>query len=353
MRPRSGPLIALVLMAACALALAVGGRAALAQVLRFAPIGVAALFALAAAAALARALKQCLLLRQLGIRLGIAPSLAVSMATEAAFALTPAGAGGYPASVGLLRRVGTPPPAAIATTVADPLLDGLFFAIALPLAAATVIDSGTARGLRELAWATTIAWIIGTALILLAWRPLRRLAVRWHSRSGRRLPRSRRQRRWLAVALRLMRALRRLGGGGPRFLLGALALTAGQWCARYAILWLILDRLGAPLPFALLFLLQALVLHIAQWTGVPAGAGGADLGLGLALAPLLPTPTLAAALMLWRLGTLVLPVASGALALLALGLHRTAHTSAATHGVGSSEILRSSTSGRPAEVLKG
>lgn len=345
MRRRRGLLIVLALLVVAATPLAIGGRAALTQVLRFAPIDVVALFALAAAAALARALKQCLLLRRLGIRIGIASSLAVSMATEAAFALTPAGAGGYPASVGLLRRVGTPPPAAIATTVADPLLDGLFFALALPLAAATVIDSGMARGLRELAWATAIAWVIGTALILLAWRPLRRLAVRLRSRSGQRPPRSRRQRRWLAVALRLARALRRLGRGGPRFLLGALALTASQWCARYAILWLILDRLGAPLPFALLFLLQALVLHLAQWTGVPAGAGGAEIGLGLALASQLPAPSLAAALLLWRLGTLVLPVAAGALALLALGLHRTAPTSAATHGVGSSEVLRSSISG--------
>ena len=327
---RTGLLIALALLAIAAVPLMLGGRPALARLGAFPPLDLAALLALAAGAALARALKQCLLLRRLGIRLGIAPSLAVSMATEAAFALTPAGAGGYPASVGLLRRVGTPPPAAMATTVADPLLDGLFFALALPLAAAAVIDSGVARSLRELAWATAIAWIVGTALVVLAWRPLRRLAIGLRSRAGcRSTPRARRRRRWLAIALRLTRALRRLGRAGPRFLLGALVLTACQWCARYAILWLILDRLGAPLPFALLFLLQALVLHLAQWTGMPAGAGGAEFGLGLALASRLPAPTLAAALLLWRLGTLFLPVCAGALALLALGRPRPAVQSAA------------------------
>ena len=345
MRRRIGPLIALALMAACALPLAVGGRAALAQVLRFAPIDVAALFALAAAAALARALKQCLLLRRLGLRLGIAPSLAVSLATEAAFALTPAGAGGYPASVWLLRRVGARLPAAIATTAADPLLDGLFFALALPLAALFAADSSAPPVLRDLALATAISLVMVAALAALAWRPLRRLALRLLPRLWRLSPLARRQRALTATTVKLRRALRRLRRGGSLFLLLALTLTTAQWCARYAILWLILDRLGAPLPFALVLLLQALVLHAAQWTGVPAGAGGADLGLGLALAPLLPAPSLAAALLLWRLGTLVLPVAAGALALLALGLHRTVPTSAATHGVGSSEILRSSTSG--------
>ncbi len=329
MSRRSVLLIALALLGVAAVPLTFGGRPTLARLGAFPPLDLTALLALAACAALARALKQCLLLSRLGLRLGVAPSLAVSLATEAAFALTPAGAGGYPASIGLLRRAGIPLPAAMATTVADPLLDGLFFAIAMPLAATSVIDSGAARGLRELAWATAIAWIVGVALALLAWRPLRRLAVRLRSRSGHGLPRARRRRRWLAVALRLARALRRLARGGPRFLLGALVLTASQWCARYAILWLILDRLGVPQPFALLFLLQALVLHLAQWTGLPAGAGGAEIGLGLALASRLSAPTLAAALLLWRLGTLFLPVCAGALALLVLGRPRTAARSAA------------------------
>lgn len=345
MRRRTGLLIALALLAACALPLAIGGRAALTQVFRFAPIDVAALFALAAIAALARALKQCLLLSRLGLRLGVAASLAVSLATEAAFALTPAGAGGYPASVWLLRRVGVRLPAAIATTAADPLLDVLFFALALPLAALFAVDSSAPAALRELALATAIALIAVAALVALAWRPLRRLAVRGLPRLWRLSPLARRRRALTATAVRLRRALRRLRRGGWLFLLIALALTTAQWCARYAILWLILDRLGAPLPFALVLLLQALVLHVAQWTGAPAGAGGADLGLGLALAPLLPAPTLAAALLLWRLGTLVLPVAAGAMALLALGLHRTVPTSAATHGAGSSKILRATPSG--------
>ena len=344
MRRRTGLLIALALLAAAALPLAIGGRVALTQVFRFAPADVAALLALAAIAALARALKQCLLLRRLGMRLGVAPSLAVSLATEAAFALTPAGAGGYPASIWLLRRVGTRLPAAIATTAADPLLDGLFFALALPLAAAFAVDSSAPLPLRELALATAITLVAGAALVVLAWRPLLRLAVRLLPRLWRLSLLARRRRALTTSAIKLRRALHRLRRGGMPFLLTALALTTTQWCARYAILWLILDRLGAPLPFALVLLLQALVLHVAQWTGVPAGAGGADLGLGLALAPLLPVPALAAALLLWRLGTLYLPVAAGALAVLALGLRRDGAPVAAAHRAGSREILRSSTS---------
>jgi uncharacterized protein (TIRG00374 family) len=315
---RSAPLIALTLLVVAAIPLACGGRLAVVQLKSFTAVDLATLGALAACAALARALKQCLLLNRLGLHLGVTPSLAVSLATEAAFALTPAGAGGYAASVGLLRRVGTPLQAAVATTIADALLDGLFFALALPLAAAIVIDSDAARNLRELAWATAITGVIGAALVLLARYPMRYLTVRLRARGGHHSPWAGRRRRWLAIALHLTRALRRLSQAGPRVLLTALVLTAGQWCARYAIFWLILDRLGAPLPFALLFLLQALVLHLAQWTGMPAGAGGAEFGLGLALASRLPVPTLAAALLLWRLGTLFLPACAGAIALLAL-----------------------------------
>ncbi len=341
MRRHTGLLIALALLAACALPLAIGGRAALTQVFRFAPIDVAILVALAAIAALARSLKQRLLLSRLGVRLGVTASLAVSLATEAAFALTPAGAGGYPASVWLLRRVGVRLPAAIATTAADPLLDVLFFALALPLAALFAIAGSAPPAQRELALETAIVLVTVAVLAALAWRPLWRLAARGLPRLWRLPPLARRRRALMATVVSLRRALRRLRRGGWVFLLIALALTTAQWCARYAILWLILDRLGAPLSFALVVLLQALVLHVAQWTGVPAGVGGADLGLGLALAPLLPAPTLAAALLLWRLGTLVLPVVAGAVALLALGLRRDGIQSAATHETRSREILPS------------
>ena len=99
----------------------------------------------------------------------------------------------------------------------------------------------------------------------------------------------------------------------------ALAIcTIVQWLIRYGLLWLVLWQLGAHVSFALLLLLQGLVLHAAAWTGVPSGAGGADLGLAAALTPFVPTAVLATALLLWRFATLYLPLLAGALAMLAL-----------------------------------
>jgi uncharacterized membrane protein YbhN (UPF0104 family) len=106
--------------------------------------------------------------------------------------------------------------------------------------------------------------------------------------------------------------------GGPRFLLALAICTSVQWLVRYGLLWLILWQLGAPVSYALLLLLQGIVLHAAGWTGVPSGGGGADLGLAATLAPLVPAAGIATALLLWRFATLYLPLAAGFVAVLAL-----------------------------------
>jgi uncharacterized membrane protein YbhN (UPF0104 family) len=111
---------------------------------------------------------------------------------------------------------------------------------------------------------------------------------------------------------------RALTNAPPAWLAALWVCTALQWLARYAVLWLILRVLGEPVPYALLFLLQGLVLHAAQWTGVPAGAGGADLGLAASLVAFVSAPTMATALLLWRGATLYLSLASGVVSMAAL-----------------------------------
>ena len=116
--------------------------------------------------------------------------------------------------------------------------------------------------------------------------------------------------------LQLRDDARALIAGGPVFLAAVLGLTALQWLARYAVLWVALAVLGQRIPFAAAFLLQSFVLHAAQWTGIPAGGGGAELGMGAALATAVPAVTLATALLLWRLATVHASLAAGALAIL-------------------------------------
>jgi uncharacterized protein (TIRG00374 family) len=92
-----------------------------------------------------------------------------------------------------------------------------------------------------------------------------------------------------------------------------------QWLARYGILWWIFVLLGHRVPFALIVALQALILHVAQWSGVPAGGGGAEIGLSTALAAWAPAATLGTALLLWRMTTLYLSLAAGGVAIARLG----------------------------------
>jgi uncharacterized membrane protein YbhN (UPF0104 family) len=81
----------------------------------------------------------------------------------------------------------------------------------------------------------------------------------------------------------------------------------------------VLDELEHRLPFAFLVVLQAGVLHLAQWTGIPGGGGGADLAVASILRSWLSGSTVAMVLPLWRLATLYVPLLLGLISLAMLG----------------------------------
>jgi uncharacterized protein (TIRG00374 family) len=97
-----------------------------------------------------------------------------------------------------------------------------------------------------------------------------------------------------------------------------LSLTALQWITRYGVLWLVLHELGYQVPFGFVLLLQAVVLHVALWTGIPSGGGSADIGLAVALSTWVTSPVIATTLLLWRFSTLYFPLILGALSLAVL-----------------------------------
>ncbi len=304
----------LALVFALGLPLAWGGWPALRSSLDFPRAGWGAVLLLAALAACARAWRQLLLLRRLGAAPAPGLNLAVSLATETVYSLTPGSTGGLPASVWLLRRAGVPLPAALAASAADPLLDAVFFAIALPVAALALSLETDVPALREAAWLASALLLATLAAAWLLRRPLlRRIgAIAW------------RRPRWRRAWRELRASARELLRGGARLWAPQLLLASVQWCARYGILAVIVALLGHPLPFALLLLLQGVALHAAQWTGMPAGAGGAELALGLALGMWMPAASAASAVLLWRIGTLLVPTVVGALAFMLLGARRSA-----------------------------
>jgi len=311
-------LLLLALVAAGAVPLALGGADAFVAALRLPVRGHVAIVSLVLASVALRALKQGLLMRRLHLRAAAWRVLALSQASELAFLATPGGIGGYAAGIYYLRRSGANYAAATAICAADQFLDLAFFALAMPLALLFLVDApeiGLLRGIVRTGAA------VGALAIVAAWL-LRRPAKRWLLGANgplERLPWLRRR----SVALRSFLANLRAQFGvllkaPPGWSALLLVATAGQWVTRYGVLWLVLGLLGHPAPFALLFLLQGVVLHAAQWTGAPAGAGGADIGLAAALAPFGPAATIAAALLLWRFATLHLALIGGAIAALSL-----------------------------------
>ncbi|HEY0231922.1 MAG TPA: lysylphosphatidylglycerol synthase transmembrane domain-containing protein [Dokdonella sp.] len=311
---RPGRVGVLLVIAALAATLLVpiyfGGEAALRATLHLSAFGYAALFALIFASWVARTLKLRLLLRRMGAEVGFVQMFEISLATDFGFLATPAGLGGYAASVYYTRRAGASMSAAAAMTAADQALDLVFFALALPVAGFAYFGSALPPRLVGAALTTAAAL---TALALGAW-----LIQRQASPGAWRQLESRWPRLWRSVdAFRAQAGAqtRLLIGGGPMFLGSAFVLTIIQWLTRYGILWLVLVLLGCPVSFWLLLALQALVLHVAQWSGVPAGGGGAELGLTASLAAWVPATTLATALLLWRMITLYLALAVGAIAI--------------------------------------
>lgn len=302
----------LALVFALVLPVAWGGRAVLRASLDFPPSAWGSVLLLVVLSGVARAWRQRLLLRRLGSGLSAAANMAVSLATETAYALSPGGAGGLPASAWLLRRCGVPLHASLAVSAADPMLDAMYFAIALPLAALALTFETDIPAVREGAWLASGPLLLVLGLAWALRKPLlRRICAL-----------SRRRSHWRRVWRGLRGSMRELARGGTSTWLPQLLLAAVQWCARYGVLAVILAGLGHPLPFALLLVLQGVALHAAQWTGAPAGAGGAELALGLALGAWMPAASAASAVLLWRIGTLLLPSVAGALAFMAMGARR-------------------------------
>jgi uncharacterized protein (TIRG00374 family) len=314
-------LIIAALGATLAVPLLLGGTDALSATLRLPLQAYLALFAAIAVSWLCRALKLRLLLRRLDVQAGFLRVLGISLAMDFGFLATPGGVGGYAAGVYYLSRAGASTSGAATLTAADQGLDLLFFALALPVAGLCLAGSDLPEAWKVLASGTAILALTLALAALLTRRHWRT----WLSAADTGLARWPTLRRHAHGAREFCAGfgeqMRLLAAGGPLFLTGVFGLTSLQWLTRYGILWLALALLGHRISFALILSLQSLVIHAAQWTGVPAGGGGAELGLSAALVAWVPANDLAAALLLWRIATLYVGLIAGAaaIALLARG----------------------------------
>lgn len=326
---RAGLLIGLAVLATLAVPIVLGGRDALAQTLNFPARSYVVLLALLAVSWIARAWKLHVLLHRIGTRQNFVRTLVMSLAIDFAFISTPAGVGGYAASIYYVRRSGASSSAATTVTAVDQLLDLAFFAFILPLAGLSLLWSELPTALAVLAFSTS-ALMIAAGIVAFF---MRHALVRWLLRDNflvRRWPRLRRYQDSLQKFLASLNAdMALLMSAGMRGVLGVCALTALQWVTRYGILWAVLLLLGHRVSYALTLLLQSLILHAALWTGVPSGGGGAEVGLSAALAAWVPSTSMATALLLWRLITFDVCLLVGIAAVVWLARRRSAAGSVA------------------------
>jgi uncharacterized protein (TIRG00374 family) len=319
---RVGVLIGVAVIVSLAVPLLIGGKQSLLEIRALPAQTYLLLFSVMAVCWFVRAVKWHLLLNRLGAETSFARSFAMSLAIDFAFVSTPGGLGGYAASMYCARRAGISTSAATTVTFIDQLLDLIFFALALPLAALTLLWTDVPRALSLSAFIASAVLIVLALLIVLMHRPF----VRWLCSDNifsRRWPSLRdKQHRLLAFLDNVGADSRFLFSGPPLMTATLIGTTAIQWLARYGVLWAALALLGHTVPYALTLLSQSLILHAALWTGVPSGGGGAELGLSAALIAMVPASAIATALILWRLATFHLCLVAGALAIAWLARYR-------------------------------
>jgi glycosyltransferase 2 family protein len=281
-----------------------------------------ALVASAAASALAKAGKQQLMQTTLGLRLPFMRTFAITLVTDSAFLASPLGAAGYGVNIGLLQRAGASWATATTVVGADQALDLAFLSVAVPIAMAFAIGP-LAQVVPKASLSTVVAVLAGAAILIGALWACRRYFAKALGAVGRRvLSRETLQGRWGKFRQSVRQQLGLLMAG-PRYQFAALLLfTMLQWLPRYGVLWLILLELGYRLPLGFVWAVQAVVLHAALWTGIPAGGAAGDLALAAAFANWVPQDTMATALVLWRFATLYCPLMLGAAAFVALAWRR-------------------------------
>ncbi|WP_186307815.1 YbhN family protein [Paraburkholderia sp. BCC1884] len=289
--------------------------------LRAAPLRlIVVLAASALVSAAAKAGKLQLMQTALGVRVRFRRTLAMTFVTDAAFLSSPFGAAGYGVNLGLLQRAGASWTQATTVVSGDQALDLAFFAVAVPVSLVSCIGL-----LEPLMPHVSLPIVAGVSLGALAltgglWSMRRKLTTTAHSAMRRSGLKSGQPARWRAFFAGVRRQWLDLLTG-PRWRLGALLLlTITQWLLRYGVLWFILLDQGYALPPGFVVAVQALVLHAALWTGIPAGGGGGDLGLAAAFSAWVPRAAIGTALVLWRFATLFCPLVLGGAGLVALAL---------------------------------
>lgn len=265
--------------------------------------------------------------RFLGHPLRLRDSLQMTLAVDLGSAISPTAVGGGFFKWGMLVQRGVAPGTAASLTTFPIIEDGIFFALALPIAvvATRSWDLPVFRILAEQVRSDAPVMLGSAAAIaLLSW-----LAVRWIL-TGRLGDRTR---QWgiqfLARTRRRFRDMWRDASevfrlivvrGKSRFAL-SLLLTALQWSARYSVISALVAFLGYPVQPVLFWLLQWVVFTLMALIPTPGAAGGAEAAFYLIYSAFLPERVIGLATAGWRFLTFYLQLGLASVLFFLLNLH--------------------------------
>lgn len=251
--------------------------------------------------------------RFLHVDLSFRDAWRIVLATEMGSAVTPtAGGGGY-VKLGMLARRGLPVGSAASLMVLGTVENGIFFAIALPIAitASGAWDLPAVERAFVVLRTTMTESTAVTAPVALAVVLLGLVIVRWHQGRavtgiiGRNLDRVRHGWGDFTNVFKLI-ALR-----GKLRLLCALGLASIGWVARYTVISALLLGLGLdvqPVKFAVL---QWVVFTIVSFVPTPGGAGAAEVAFFIVYAPFVDNALLGISTAAWRFLTYYFLLALG------------------------------------------
>jgi uncharacterized protein (TIRG00374 family) len=247
--------------------------------------------------------------RFLGHDLALRDCFQMTLAVDLGSAISPTAVGGGFFKWGMLVQRGVTPGTAASLTTFPIIEDGIFFAIAIPVAVIAtaswnlpVFDVVAEQFRRD----APVVLASAAGIALLTW-----LAVRWillgglgnrtRQRGIQFLARTRRKLRdtWMdARGVFHLIALR-----GRWWFALSLSLTAVQWIARYSVISALVAFLGEPVQPVLFWLLQWVVFTLMAFIPTPGAAGGAEAAFYLIYSALLPDRVIGIATAGWRFFT--------------------------------------------------
>jgi len=273
----------------------------------------------------ANSLRLLIWTRFLGHRISFLDSVRITLATDLGSAVSPTAVGGGFFKWGLLVQRGVSPGTAASLTTFAPLEDGLFFALALPIA--VVLTASWGNPVSSAAGEQLGVGALPALLVVLATGVLTWAVVRWVLVGGLGLRAQRRSRRFVSRIRRGLRstwvdareAYRLIRKNGKwRFAL-SLSLTASSWIARYSIVSALIAFLGAPVQPVLFWLLQWVVFTLAAFIPTPGAAGGAEAAFFVIYSAFVPASVMGLATAGWRFFTFYLNLALAAVLYIVLG----------------------------------